>query len=69
MKFTIIISQDHPEIVWNAFRLANLILSQNDEVVIFLNGPSVNYRRLHSERFPILDLARKFVSNKGIFNG
>ncbi len=69
MKFTIIVSSENPEILWNAFRFAVLILNQFDDVVLFLNGPAVNYRKADSEKFPLLDLAKTFVLNEGIFMG
>lgn len=37
MKIAMIVCQDNPEVVWNAFRLANMMLEGMDDVSIFLN--------------------------------
>ncbi len=66
MKVTIIICQDNPEIIWNAFRLANMMLEGMDNVSIFLNGPSVRYEELDSERFPLKSLAKTFTLSEGV---
>ena len=65
MQVAMIVCQDNPEIIWNCFRLANLMLEGMDDVTIFLNGPSVNYQALDSERFPIRDLAKVFTLSEG----
>jgi peroxiredoxin family protein len=39
MKLGIVIYSDHPETVWNAFRLANFSLNKKDQVKIFF----INY--------------------------
>ncbi len=44
MKIALIICQDIPEVLWNSFRLANMMLEGMEDVSIFLNGPSVNTR-------------------------
>ncbi len=53
MKITMIISQNNPEVIWNAFRLANMMLEGMEDVSIFLNGPSVKYEESDSEQFPL----------------
>ncbi len=65
MHVAMIICQDNPEIIWNCFRLANLMLEGMDEVTIFLNGPSVRYQALDSEQFPINHLAKVFTLSEG----
>ncbi len=65
MRFTLIVSSENPEVIWNAFRLANLMLNKMDDVVVFLNGPAVAYQRLDSARFPLKELAKVFVLNEG----
>ena len=40
MKIAMVICQDILEIIWNAFRLANMMLEGMEDVTIFLNGPS-----------------------------
>ncbi len=65
MKVTMIICQDSPEVIWNAFRLANMMLEGMDEVSIFLNGPCVRYEEFDSERFPLKKLAKTFTLSEG----
>jgi uncharacterized protein involved in oxidation of intracellular sulfur len=55
-----------PEVVWNAFRMGNLMLEQMDEVTMFLNGPAVRYISLASERFPLTELAKVFTLSEGV---
>jgi uncharacterized protein involved in oxidation of intracellular sulfur len=42
-----------------------MMLEGMEEVTIFLNGPSVRYRGLSSEKFPLLDLAKIFTLSEG----
>lgn len=62
MKLVIIISQKNPETVWNAFRLANMGVKQDDEVVIFLVGEGVEYDVGSSEKFNIKGLCEEFLT-------
>ena len=66
MDITLIACNDNPEVVWNTFRMGNLMLEQMDEVTIFLNGPSVNYASLSSETYPLNDLAKLFTLSEGV---
>ncbi len=65
MQVTMIVCQDNPEILWNCFRLANMMLDGMEDVTIFLNGPSVRYEELDSERFPLKHLAKVFTLSEG----
>ena len=65
MKVLMILCQDVPEVVWNAFRLANMMMEGMEDVSIFLNGPSVEYEKLDSEQFPIKELAKGFTLSEG----
>ncbi|QTA78922.1 Uncharacterized protein dnl_11700 [Desulfonema limicola] len=65
MELTMIICQNVPEVIWNAFRLANMMLEEMDDVSIFLNGPSVKYQDLDSEQFPLNELAKIFTLSEG----
>ena len=60
-----IVCQDIPEVVWNAFRLANMMLEGMEDVTIFLNGPSVNYEKLDSKSFPLMELSKIFTLSEG----
>lgn len=65
MKFGMIICQNTPDVIWNAFRLANIMLEEMDDVSIFLNGPSVKYEESDSEMFPLKELAKIFTLSEG----
>lgn len=65
MKLAIILSTKEPESVWNVFRLANFALTEKDEVSVFLLAQGVEYETLDSEKFDILNLAKKFQSQGG----
>jgi uncharacterized protein involved in oxidation of intracellular sulfur len=66
MKLGIIIYSKDPEVVWNAFRLANLSLKNEDKVKVFLLAGGVEYESLDSEQFDIVGQAKSFSENKGI---
>ncbi|MCL2340210.1 MAG: sulfur reduction protein DsrE [Proteobacteria bacterium] len=66
MKTTLMVCSGDPEVVWNAFRMGNLMLERMDDVTMFLNGPSVRYAALDSERFPLLELAKLFTLSEGV---
>ncbi len=66
MNIALIACNDNPEILWNCFRMGNLMLEQMDEVTIFLDGPSVNYETLSSEKYPIHDQAKLFTLSEGV---
>ena len=65
MKLGIIIYSVDAEAIWNAFRIANLSLTEKDEVKIFLLAKGVEYESLSNEKFNILKLAQDFVNNNG----
>ncbi len=66
MKILLIICREVPEVIWNAFRLANIMLEEMEDVTIFLNGPSVKYENLDSEKFPLLELSKIFTLSEGV---
>ena len=66
MKLGIVIYSDHPETVWNAFRLANFSLKKKDEVKVFLMAKGVEAESLGNEQFNILDQMNKFLDANGI---
>ena len=65
MNIAMILTQNKPEVLWNAFRLANMMLEGMEEVSIFLNGPSVRYEESDSEQFPLKKLAKIFTLSEG----
>ncbi|MFH1216569.1 MAG: sulfur reduction protein DsrE [Pseudomonadota bacterium] len=68
MNITLIACSDSPEILWNCFRMGNLMLEQMDDVTIFLNGPSVNFASLSSEKYPINEQAKIFTLSDGVLH-
>jgi uncharacterized protein involved in oxidation of intracellular sulfur len=65
MKVAMVVSQNTPEVIWNAFRLANIMLEEMEDVSIFLNGPCVEYEKLDSNQFPLKELAKIFTLSEG----
>lgn len=65
MKYGMMICQNTPDVIWNAFRLANIMLEEMDDVSIFLNGPAVNYEASDSKQFPVKELAKLFTLSEG----
>lgn len=66
MKIALMVCSGSPEIIWNAFRMGNLMLEKMDDVTIFLNGPSVHYAALTSKEYPLSDLAKRFTLSEGV---
>lgn len=66
MKILLVICQDIPEVMWNAFRIANMMLEGMDDVTIFLNGPSVKYEDMDSSDFPLNELSKIFTLSEGM---
>ena len=65
MKITIMACSATPEVLWNAFRMGNMMLEKMDDVSIFLNGPSVDYASLASAQYPLTELAKLFTLSEG----
>ena len=63
MKLGIIISKTNPEIIWNAFRLANFSIKQGDTVKIFLVGEGVEYEAGNSEKYNIQEQTTEFLKS------
>jgi len=68
-KWVIVISHPNSEVMWNALRYAIFLLKHNEEVGIFMQGPAVDYRRLHTKQFPVSDLIEDFIRNGGELKG
>ena len=65
MHLGVVITSNHPETVWNAFRLANFSLSKGDKTSIFLMANGVEAEGLNTERFDITNQMESFISNNG----
>ena len=65
MKLAIILSSSRAEINWNMLRLANLALSKNDTVSVFLVGEGVEYTKNTSDQFDIKKQVEKFLESGG----
>ena len=66
MQILIILSSNDPEIKWNAVRFGNFLLTEGEEVTIFLNGPSVDLYAGDSLAFPIAEQAKLFTLSEGV---
>lgn len=65
MKIGIIISQNDPETVWNAFRFGNFSLNKGHGVNIFLIGKGVEYEEINDKNFNIKELVKNFLKDGG----
>lgn len=65
MKIGIVLSMNDPKEVWNAFRFANVALTGNNTVRVFLVNKGVEAEDIKSERFPVKEQLQQFVENKG----
>ena len=66
MKLGIVIYSDHPETVWNAFRLANFSLNKNDTVNVFLMAKGVEAESLSNNQFDIKEQMYNFINSNGV---
>lgn len=53
MKYAIVIYSNEAENVWNAFRFANMCLSHDEDVTVFLMGAGVEAASVKSLKFDI----------------
>ena len=60
MKLGIVITSNHPETVWNAFRLGNFSLNQNDLTQIFLMANGVEAENLSTDQFNVSEQMELF---------
>jgi uncharacterized protein involved in oxidation of intracellular sulfur len=65
MKIGIVISQNEPETVWNAFRFGNFSLSKQHEVKVFLIGKGVESEEIQDKSFNIKEQMEKFLNSGG----
>lgn len=65
MKLTLVITQTNPEVVFNAFRLANFSLKEGDKVNIFLLAEGVELERVDNARFDVRGQAETFLKSGG----
>lgn len=67
MKLGMIITQTHPETVFNALRLALYSLQQGDNVRIFLSGQGVEIDQIEDAKFNVQALAQEVLDAGGEF--
>ncbi len=65
MKMGMIVSANDPEILWNAFRFANLCLNSGDDVTLFLNAHAVAYHEVDSPKYKLEELLKTFALSDG----
>ena len=61
MKLGIIISTSEPEIVWNAYRLANFALNERNKVKVFLLAKGVE-SEAGSEKYNVKKQISQFIA-------
>ncbi len=65
MKLAIVLYSPDPETAWNAFRLGNFALGQQDQVKVFLLANGVECEALDSEQFKVTEQMQGFVDQGG----
>ena len=65
MKLTLIITQTNPEVVFNAFRLANFSLKEGDTVKVFLLAAGVELEQVENTKFDVRGQAKSFLASGG----
>ena len=66
MHILLVLSSTDPEIKRNAVRFGNFLLTEGEDVAIFLNGPAVDLYAGDSETFPIAEQAKLFSLSEGV---
>ena len=66
MQILLILSSNDPEIKWNAVRFGNFLLTEGEDVTLFLNGPAVDLYAGDSTAFPIAEQAKLFALSDGV---
>jgi uncharacterized protein involved in oxidation of intracellular sulfur len=66
MKIGVVCSTKDPEILWNAFRFANLCLEKMDDVMLFLNCGAVAYYEVDSPKYKLEELLKSFTLSDGV---
>ena len=65
LKIGIVISTNDAETVWNALRLANYSLAENDTVSIFLMGKGVEISNISDKGFDVKSELNDFIDKGG----
>ena len=65
MKLAMVISQTKPELVFNAFRLANFSRKEGDEVKVFLLAEGVELDGISDLKFDVREQAKSFLQAGG----
>ena len=65
MKLAMVISQTSPELVFNAFRLANFSRKEGEDVKVFLLAEGVDLDEINSPKFDVRGQAESFLQAGG----
>lgn len=65
MKLGIVIYSNHPETVWNAFRLGVFALKRKDTVSVFLLANGVECESLDTDKFKVTEQMQEYVNLGG----
>ena len=60
MKTLFIISTEDAETAFNAMRLANVAVSKDDEVSVFMLGKGVLYEHFSTDQFNVVEQVNQF---------
>ena len=66
MQILLVLSSTDPEIKWNAVRFGNFLLTEGEDVTIFLNGPAVDLYAGDSKTYPLAQQAKLFALSEGV---
>ena len=66
MQILLILSSNNPEIKWNAVRFGNFLLTEGEDVTLFLNGPAVDLSAGDSPASPVAEQAKLFALSEGV---
>jgi len=65
MHVGLILSNNDPDILWNALRFANFCLEKEEEVTILLNSHAVEYHKVDSPQYNLEELFKIFALSEG----
>jgi sulfur relay (sulfurtransferase) complex TusBCD TusD component (DsrE family) len=65
VKIGITIYSNDPEVVWNAFRFANLALAMGDPVKVFLLGKGVEFESISTDKFNCAEQVKSYLEAGG----
>jgi uncharacterized protein involved in oxidation of intracellular sulfur len=65
MHLGLILSNNDPDILWNAMRFANFSLEKGEDVTILLTSHAVGYHKVDSPKYNLEELFKIFALSDG----